>query len=153
MEENSHFEKFDDLSLNTSIKSFLKEIAKWANFLSIIGFIGIAFIVVFAVFFMMFGFGSSVMSSRFGGGFMGVGIAVFYLLIGLLYFMPVFYLNRFASNMKTALNTNDDRTLTDAFRYLKSHYKFIGIFTLVILGFYVLIFLFGILGAGMSLFH
>lgn len=153
MEQNSPFEKFDELSLNSSIKSFLKEIAKWANFLSIVGFIGISFIVLFAVFFMIFGIGSTVMSNRFGGGFMGIGMALVYLLIGLFYFMPIYYLNRFASNMKTALNNNDDRTLTNAFRYLKSHYKFIGVFTLVILGFYVLIFLFGILGAGISLFH
>lgn len=49
MEENSVFEKFE-LQLDQSAKDFLKETAKWAYFLSIVGFVGIGLIMLIAVF-------------------------------------------------------------------------------------------------------
>ena len=48
MEETSAFEKFE-LQLDSTAKDFVKEIAKWAYFLSIIGFIGIGFLLLIAV--------------------------------------------------------------------------------------------------------
>ena len=38
------------LQLNDSAKGFLKEIAKWAYFLSILGYVGVGFIVLVAFF-------------------------------------------------------------------------------------------------------
>ena len=49
MEETSVFEKFE-LHLSQSAKDFLRETAKWAYIVSIIGFIGIAFLVLMALF-------------------------------------------------------------------------------------------------------
>jgi len=51
--------------------------------------------------------------------------------------------------MKKAIEQAEQKDLTVAFEYLKSHYKFIGILTIAILGLYVLI---GIVAAivGMS---
>jgi len=47
MEEYSEIEAIEEfeLQLNESAKGFLKEATKWAYFLSILGYIGIAFIV------------------------------------------------------------------------------------------------------------
>jgi hypothetical protein len=42
---------------------------------------------------------------------------------GVLYFFPVYYLNKFASNAKAAFKNNDSETLTTSLEYLKSHYK------------------------------
>ena len=151
MEQNSPFDSFDQLQISTQAKSFLRETAKWANFLSILGFIFVGFIFLFIIIMLVFGASSSIFSNSFGGGIMGMGIAVIYIIVGLFYFFPIYFLNRFAVFLKNALNSNDNEKLTEAFKYLKSHYKFIGVFTLVILSIYVLIFLFGILGAGMSL--
>lgn len=44
MDEQSVIGNFE-MKLNESAKDFLKETAKWAYFLSIIGYIGIGFIV------------------------------------------------------------------------------------------------------------
>ena len=74
-------------------------------------------------------------------GGMGVVIAIVYILIALLYFFPAYYLLQFSSNMKTALLNYDNSTLEKAFSYLNSHYKFIGVVTIVILSFYAFIFL------------
>jgi hypothetical protein len=62
----------------------------------------------------------------------------------------VYYLYQFASKAKVAFATDDNEQLNASFEYLKSHYKFIGIFALCIVSFYVLLFLFAIIGFSMS---
>ena len=49
MEAHSVIENFE-MRLNKSAKDFLKETAKWAYFLSILGYIGIGIIVLVALF-------------------------------------------------------------------------------------------------------
>ncbi len=146
MEENVALEK-PELQLNESAKGFLKEAAKWAYFLSILGFIGIGLIVILAFFAgtifstmrnmpnEMGGFGSSI----------GIILTVVYLFIAGLYFFPVYYLNKFATNAKTALQENDTESLSTSFEYLKSHYKFIGIMSVTVLCLYGLIIVFAMI--------
>ena len=141
MEELSEIEEFE-LQLNESAKGFLKEAAKWAYFLSILGYIGIGLIVLAAIFAgTLFAFMSNM--SREMGSFASVGgsfITALYLIIATLYFFPIYYLNRFAFNLRTAFRDNDSETLAKSFEYLKSHYKFIGIFAVIMLCIYALIF-------------
>lgn len=61
-----------------------------------------------------------------------------YALMGLLYFFPAYYLYKFSTQLKTALAAKDSETLTSAFENQKSLYKFMGIFMIIVLGFYVL---------------
>lgn len=148
MEEYSEIEEFE-LQLNESAKGFLKESAKWAYFLSILGFIGIGLIVLVAIFagamFAFIGNLSREMSSfaAMGGSF----ISALYLMIAAFYFFPVYYLYKFAANAKMALKNNDSKSLAASFEYLKSHYKFIGIMALVILCLYALIIVFVVIAA------
>lgn len=132
--------------MNVSAKGFLKEAAKWAYFLSILGYIGIGFIVLAAIFAgAIFGTIGAMMPGEIAGKMgsaLGIVMAVVYLIIAAIYFFPIYYLNRFASNLKTALRENNSETLANSFEYLKSHYKFIGIFALIILCFYALIIVF-----------
>lgn len=148
MEENSVFEKFE-LQLDQSAKDFLKETAKWAYFLSIVGFIGIGLIMLIAVFAGTFfaAMGSAIPGAGAMGGSFGVVMGVIYFILGAIYFFPVYYLFRFASNAKKAFRDNDAEALTTSLGYLKSHYKFIGIFMLAILVLYGLIIVFAIFGA------
>ena len=137
----------NELKLNNHSKDFLRETAKWAHFLSIIGFIGIGIIVIVAIFF------SSFMASAYsefpGAASSGAFLTIIYILVAVLYFFPVLYLYKFSSNMKRALAMEDEVTLAKSFENLKSHYKFIGILTIVMLSFYILIFVIG-LAAGLS---
>jgi small-conductance mechanosensitive channel len=143
MEENVQHSQLLQIDLNSH--GFLREVAKWAYFLSIIGYIFIALFVVFAV------FAGTIFSSlgAMGGGMSmmpGTLLTVMYLLFAVLYFFPVHYLNKFASNMKSALGHNNNEALTTSFEYLKSHYKFIGILMIVMLSIYALVFIFAIVG-------
>ena len=148
MDEYSEFDEFE-LQLNESARGFLKETAKWAYFLSILGYIGIGFIVLAAVFAgALFAFLGNLSREMNNFGAMGGSfISAFYLMIAVFYFFPVYFLNKFASNAKLALKDNDAKSLAASFEYLKSHYKFIGIMALIILCLYALIMVFVVISA------
>jgi hypothetical protein len=136
------------MKLNESARDFLKETAKWAYFLSILGYIGIGFIIIAALFagtlFSAMGKINPAMGAM--GSSFGIVMAFVYFLFAMLYFFPVYYLNKFASNAKAAIKSNDSETLTTSLQYLKSHYKYIGIMTLVIFSLYFLMFVGMIVG-------
>jgi len=140
MEEETTFENFE-MQLNESAKGFLKETAKWAYFLSILGYIGIGLIAMVAIFAgALFSFIGNMTQEMNGFGAIGGSfISGLYLMLAILYFFPVYYLNKFASNAKAALRNNDSELLTSSFEYLKSHYKFIGILAIVMMCMYALI--------------
>jgi hypothetical protein len=139
--------ELEQLTLNTSAKSFLKETAKWAFFLSIIGFIAIAFLVIVAIFSgVIF---SAIPQAKEIPFDLGIAMTFVYLLFAVLYFFPVYYLMQFSNKMKKALATKDDAVLADAFQVLKSHYKFIGVFTIIMLSLYVMIFVVSLFSAFM----
>jgi hypothetical protein len=48
--------------------------------------------------------------------------------------------------MKKALLLKNDAVLTRAFEMLKSHYKFIGVFTIILLSVYALLAIIGFVG-------
>ena len=138
--------------LTEDSKSFLKETARWAYFLSIMGFILIALLIILALFMgaifaklASLGGGVAALGVRSGGFIMAI-----YLVSAVIYFFPVYYLYQFASKAKAAFATDNNEQLNASFEYLKSHYKFIGIFTLIFTIIYSLIFVFGIIGGIMS---
>jgi len=147
MEQPAHSNLFD-LQLDQSSLNYLNESARWARFLSIIGFISCGLMVIGAFFgstvasLMYSSMGSDAMS-MIGGGF----IAILYLMIALLVFFPSMYLYSFASKMKKAFQGNDQQVLTASLKNLKSFFKFYGIFTVVILSFYALIIIAALVGA------
>lgn len=147
MEENSVFEKFE-LQLDSTAKDFIKEIAKWAYFLSILGFIGIGLLLLIAVFAgtLFSAMGSTMPGMGAYGSSFGAAMGAIYFLLAAFYFFPVYYLFKFSSNAKKAFRDNDSETLTASFGYLKSHYKFIGVLMVVFLAIYALFFVFAIVG-------
>jgi uncharacterized oligopeptide transporter (OPT) family protein len=84
----------------------------------------------------------------FGAGFR-VGLAIVYIILIATWFFPLFYMLRFAGKMKTALAGNDQQALNIAFQNLKICFRFIGIVTIIILAFYAIAIVFGIIGASM----
>ncbi|MNT11227.1 hypothetical protein D3C72_1460960 [compost metagenome] len=49
--------------------------------------------------------------------------------------------------MKSGLLTDNELQITEAFRYQRNMYRFMGIMALIVIGIYILIFVFGVLGA------
>ena len=145
MEEKSQFETFE-LNLSNTIAGHLKEISSWSYFLSIVGFVGIGFMILVGIFF------GTVMGSLPTNPYEGLGIntgyfGLIYVVIAAFYFFPVLYLFNFSRKMKSALQNKSNDDLTSAFANLKSHYKFIGIFTIVIISLYLLLFVIGFFAA------
>ena len=145
------------LTVTSEIRSYLKETAKWAYFLSIVGFVMLAFIVVGGIFSAtILGSSMSSLSPGMPGGapvMMSGGLMmVVYLAIAALYFFPTLYLYRYAKKMKVALANDDQLFLAESFKNLKSMFKFMGILMAIILGFYGIIIILGLLfGAFASL--
>jgi Family of unknown function (DUF5362) len=153
MEQNQDSTLFG-MSVDQTGRTHLAEAAKWAKFLSIMGFIGCGLIVLIGVFFgsffSMFS-GKLNQASPYGdmpasGGF-GAAMAIMYVIIALIYFFPCLFLFRFATKMKTALASNDQETLNTSFQNLKATFRFIGILTLIGLCFWILALIVGLLGA------
>lgn len=142
MEEQSVIKNFE-MKFNESAKDFLKETAKWAYFLSVLGYIGIGFIVLIALFAGTLFSAMGRMNSMLGyaGPSFGLLITFFYLVLAAIYFFPVYYLNKFASNAKTALRESDSEALATSLGYLKSHYKYIGIMMVIVFSIYLFMFL------------
>ncbi|PZR15565.1 MAG: hypothetical protein DI539_18255 [Flavobacterium psychrophilum] len=150
MEQNSSFESFE-LQFTQQAQEYYHQTAKWATFLSIIGFIGSGLMVIVAL--AMFAIGSSMASTMgnnpmaevFSGGMLGG----FYLLFAVINFFPALYMFKFASKAKAALSEHNTVTLTESFENLKSYYKFTGIAVIIIITLYILLF-FGVIVAGVS---
>ena len=146
MEDNLHVENGENLIIDWRSKEFLKETAKWTKFLSILGFVGIGLMVLGSL--VMLFAPSSLMSNGdfpFGGK---IFMMLLYLAFAVLYYFPISYLYQFSENTKKAIENNDNNAIRDAFEFLKSHYKFMGILTIILLAFYAIIIFIGLIGAG-----
>ena len=140
-----------NLELNQLAKEALKEGSKWTFFLSIIGFIGVAFMLLAAIFMTISLSDLPDESSVFGSlGGMKYFFSLFYFIMSGLYFIPMFYLYKYSSNIKTALQFSDNNLVAEAFVNLKSHHKFLGISVIVVLSLYLLILIGGIFALAAS---
>jgi len=148
-ENQSQFENFEN-QLTTSAIGFLKESAKWCKFMSIVGFIGVGLMVLAAVF-MFVGFSAlESMSETSKFPFPTSAFSVLYLIFAAIYFFPVYYLYQYATKTSVALQSRNQQLLTDGLENLKSHHKFLGVFTLIIVSIYGLVIVGAILGGLMS---
>ncbi|WP_233269906.1 DUF5362 family protein [Polaribacter sp. L3A8] len=143
---NNPITQLEQLTITSAAKSFLKETAKWAKFLSIMGFILIGLMLVFAIFSTTIFELAAQMQPNIPKG-LGATMTATYLVLSVVYFFPVYYLLQFSMKMKKALATKSDETLTKSFEMLKSHYKFIGVFTIITLSLYALLFVAAAFGA------
>ncbi len=139
----------NDLALTSMSCEFLRETARWAKFLAIMGFIGIVFMVLAAIFVGAF---MSMMPSMTHQNtpfpFPPALLSVIYIVFAAVYACPVYFLYKFSVNTKDAIDSMNTNLLEEGLSYLKSHYKFVGIMTIVIMSLYVLF----IIGAIVSIF-
>ncbi|MCO6480568.1 MAG: hypothetical protein J5I94_28255 [Phaeodactylibacter sp.] len=139
----------EGLHLSADAMENLRITAGWAQFLAILGFIGIGFLILAGIVVgITFSF-----SSELGGiyPFPPALLSLFYIVIGVLYLFPILYLYRFATQMKTAVQQKAQDSLNRALANLKAHYKFIGILAIVMIGLYFIA-LIGVMTMGASMF-
>jgi len=63
------------------------------------------------------------------------------LVFAVIYYVPMFYLLKFSTLSKNAIANLDASGLTQAFKYLKSYWVYLGILVIIVLAIYLLIFL------------
>ena len=137
--------ELEQLTLTSSAKEFLREIAKWGKFLSILGFIALALMLIGSFFIGSF-YNTTPQAAKMPFD-LGIVVTFIYIVIALIYIFPIYYLYQFSVKMKEALASKEDTVLATAFEMLKSHYKFIGVFTVIMLSVYALAAVIGFIGA------
>ncbi len=151
MEQNQDSSLFG-INVDQVGRSHLGEAARWAKFLAIMGFIFCGLIVLMGVFFGSF---MGILSSRSGGNpygdvvstpGIGAAMAIYYVIVALIYFFPCLFLYRFATKMRNALAANDQETINTSFQNLKATFRYMGIVTIIMLAFVVLAFIVALLG-------
>ena len=127
------------LSLNGGIRAHLLSSAKWGKFLGIVGFVFTGLIVIIAL-------GLGTVIGSFGeSGALGGGIAILYIVLAILYFLPTYYLYQFSTSIKKSLEREEQVELEKAFHNLNRLFTFAGIMTAIVLAIYLLSFFFGFL--------
>ncbi|HCT31185.1 MAG TPA: hypothetical protein DIW31_10755 [Bacteroidales bacterium] len=124
------------IELTTDSIHSLDTIWRWASFFSILGFIGIAFMILMG---LVMGF----VFSALDNGLMGAGfkyIFMFiYIILGAVYFYPILLLFRFSNWTKKAIRNNSSLDLSVALKNLKGHFQYIGIMTIVLFALYFIV--------------
>ena len=137
--------ELEQLTLTSRAKGFLKETAKWCKFLSILGFLGLGLLFL-SSFFISTIYASMPQSTSIPFN-LGTAMTIFYIIMIAIYIFPLYYLHQFSVKLKKALTSKDDEVLANALEMLKSHYKFVGVFTIIMLSIYILAGIVGLMGA------
>jgi hypothetical protein len=149
MEQTINVSLFE-LQVDRDASAQLRETARWAKFLGIVGFIMCGLCAIGGIVAGIL-IGSFVKSSPYGSGpystagysavlgFVYVGMAI-------LYFFPCLFLFNFGSRMTKALQTNDQERLTLSLKNLKACLRYMGILAIIGLGFTLLFFVLAVIG-------
>ena len=136
------------LAIDPITKAHLAETARWARFLSILGFVFLGLMVFGGVLLSLFT--NRPMDNYGGSGVFdaySVSMAFFSIFISVIWFFPLLFLYRFASRMNVALKGNDQNELNLSFQNLKASFRFVGIVSIIGLALYALLIVFAIVGA------
>jgi hypothetical protein len=143
--------------LSNMDKDYLFTAAKWAGFLGIVGFVmsGLLAVAAFFISSLMNAFGgmAAMQGSRGAasiGSAAGAFITIFYLGFAVLGILYASYMYNFGTKTKAAILSNDSELLTEGFKNLKSMFRFSGILTAIVLGFYAVLIVFSLIGVAIA---
>ena len=111
------------IELNDDGISHLREARRWTSFLSVFGFVTIGIIALAVVF-------TGLTAVTTNKSIVAVSLIPL-ILIGVLYYFPIYYLWKFTKLSKETIDNNDSDSLTDALKYLKRHYKFMAVMAII----------------------
>jgi hypothetical protein len=129
-----------ELSIDETSSGFLQETSRWAKFLSIVGFVMVGFMILISLTIIGMGSSNALLEASFqnAGYSSPMTVGVIYLVMAVVSIFPYLYLFQFGSKMKAALQSSDQDALNSAFSSLKSSFKFVGVFTIIMLAFLLL---------------
>lgn len=125
------------IELEQDILNYLNTTRKWSMFLAILGFIALGL-------FIIIGLGTGTFLSIFNSGEIGNGVPgtlliALILLVGIIYFFPVYFLFQFSKHMANAVHSLDKQKIKKAFKNLKFYFVYIGVLLIIILVLYVIV--------------
>ena len=130
-------------------KIYVNETRKWMKLFGIIMIIGIVCLVVMAISFIS---GGSALVNTLSGnlpeikGVTAISGVIYLIFAGIMAF-PTIYIFRAVKAAKTAVESNDNAQMVEFLKNTKSYWKFMGIYTIVMLIFAVIIMLFALIAA------
>jgi heme/copper-type cytochrome/quinol oxidase subunit 2 len=133
------------IEIGPEILDHLNSTRKWTTFLAVLGFIFLGLLLIA-------GLATSVFLKTFKTTEANMGIPeslmiLLFIIIGFIYFFPVFFLFRFSRNTRDAIQNLDQNKLLKGFRNLRLYFTYIGILVIVVLTIYAV----GLLFAGASM--
>lgn len=146
MMQFDHSDQQPGLLIDDTAKTYLQETARWGKFLSIFGIIISALMLMGGLAFIFTGVGAVYSAA----GVSPTLIGIIYISFTAVYLYPFIALLRFSTKVKEAIVLNDNTTLSTSFRFLKNHFKSIGIIIIVMIAIYVLLFLFLLVMGGVA---
>lgn len=135
IEENSTLQR-TEVTLTQNSLNYLSEIGKWSMFFAILGFIGIALMILVGF------FAGTIFSALPESSEMpipGFLFGLIYIVLGGVYYLPMKYLYNFASKISVAIRKKEAPLLEESLLNLKAHYKFMGIMYIVVFSLYIFI--------------
>jgi hypothetical protein len=130
-----------ELKVTEYIRKDLLTAAKWGKFLAIMGFVSIGLIFLGALGLFI----TAATVPFIGSQFALMGFV--YIVMAVVFVFPTLYLLRFSNSTKVGIESDKQAEFENGIENIRSLFKFIGIYTIVIIGIYVLIFIFGMISA------
>jgi heme/copper-type cytochrome/quinol oxidase subunit 2 len=133
------------IEIGSEILNNLNSTRKWTTFLSVLGFIFLGLLIVA-------GLTTSLFLTTFKTQEANLGIPesvmiIIFIVIGAIYFCPVFFLFRFSRNTRDAIQNLDRKKMAKGINNLRLYFTYIGIMVIIVLSIYVV----ALIAAGASL--
>lgn len=146
--QNLENQKHPQLIVTEDMHSYIYDMAKWANFLGIVGFVISAFLLLAALTVGPTINANPEMAKTLGqlGAMDGTTISIVFLFYGLLIFYPSLLMVRYAMKAKQGVLYGEQENLNEAMNRLKSLFKYFGILAIVFIGLYVVTLFSAVLG-------
>ena len=141
MDENQIIDNIHDensnLYLTKEARESLYKTSNWALGFSILGFLGVGMGILSSI--SIFAMGGLIGAEAGGPAWLMPIIGVLYIVITLVFAIPVWKQFKFAQQSKNATRHLDSRSLAEAMKNLHAYYKWYGILIIAVILLYIII--------------
>jgi hypothetical protein len=114
----------------------LNSTRKWTMFLAVLGFIFLGLMLITGI--VTGTFLTAFKSKEVGLGLPESLILALFIVVAIIFYLPVLFLFRFSRNTRDAVQNRDKQKLEKAFRNLRIYFTYFGILVIIILSLYLL---------------
>lgn len=153
MENNEQFNEVENtptpqLVVTEDMRSYIYDMAKWANFLGIVGFVLSAFMLMAALTIGPTMNSNPEMAKMLGqfGAMGGTTFTIVFLIYGFAIFYPSFLMVRYAAKAKQGVLYGEQSSLDEAMSKLKSLFKYFGTLAVIFIAIYLMALVSAVIG-------